>query len=229
MSIYAIGDIHLSLTTDKPMEIFGGQWINHTNRIREKWERIVKETDTVIIPGDISWGLRRQEADEDLAWISRLPGQKVLIRGNHDLWWTSVTKLNQLDSRMYFLQNTHYMAEDYAICGSRGWICPGDPDFTAHDEKIYLRELQRFRFSLESAARAGAKKLIAALHYPPVRAGGESSGFTELAEEFGVEILVYGHLHGADAHTKAFKGIHRGVEYALVSGDFLTFCPKLIR
>ena len=114
MSIYAIGDIHLSLTTDKPMEIFGGQWINHTNRIKEKWERIVKETDTVIIPGDISWGLRRQEADEDLAWISRLPGQKVLIRGNHDLWWTSVTKLNQLDSRMYFLQNTHYMAEDYA-------------------------------------------------------------------------------------------------------------------
>ena len=229
MSIYAIGDLHLSLTTDKPMEIFGGEWVGHTKKIKEKWERMVTPDDIVIIPGDISWGLKSEEAEEDLRWVAALPGKKVLIRGNHDLWWTSVSRLNRFDETMFFLQNTHYMADDYAICGSRGWICPGDPEFESHDEKIYKREQLRLRLSLESAVAAGAEKLIAVLHYPPVCSGGTASAFTEILEEFGVELAVYGHLHGTEAHLRAFQGIHRGVEYRLVSCDYLTCCPRLLR
>ncbi|MDO4552913.1 MAG: metallophosphoesterase [Bacillota bacterium] len=229
MSIFAIGDLHLSLSSDKPMDVYGGQWVGHVKKIEESWRRSVKSEDVVILAGDISWALKPGDAAADLDWIARLPGKKVLVRGNHDLWWTSVSRLNALHTDMYFLQNTYYKAGDYAICGSRGWLCPGDKEFTAHDEKIYRRELLRLGFSLEAAAGAGEKNLIGVLHYPPCNEGLEGSGFTELFEEYGVRLVVYGHLHGAEAHKKALGGFFRGVEYRLVACDHVNCRPvKLI-
>lgn len=228
MNIFAIGDLHLSSDGSKPMDIYGGQWIRHTERAENRWRSIVTDDDVVIIAGDISWALKRQDAENDLLWIAELPGKKVLIKGNHDLWWSSVTKLNQLHESMYFLQNSSYMAGDIAICGSRGWICPGDGDFQQQDEKIYKRELGRLRLSLEAAKKGGAARMIGAMHFPPVNDKHEDSGFTELFEEYGVELVVYGHLHGEDAHTRGINGKRNGVEYRLVSCDYLECCPLLL-
>jgi len=238
MSIYAIADLHLSFSSEKPMDIYGGEWVNHTERVRRNWEAMITDGDTVILPGDNSWALRLQEALADLNWISGLPGKKVLIKGNHDLWWNSVGRLNALYDNMYFLQNTFYEAEGHAICGSRGWICPGDDDFTAQDEKIYLRELGRLRLSLDAAAKAGYGKkaaggarrgnIIGAIHFPPAADGSMQSGFIDLFEEYGAEKVVYGHLHGKDAYGSGWKGIKRNIEYILTSTDYLKCVPYKI-
>jgi predicted phosphohydrolase len=229
MSIYAIADLHLSFSAEKPMDIYGGEWVNHTEKVKQNWEAMIRDEDTVILPGDSSWALRFEEAKTDLKWISELPGKKVLIKGNHDLWWNSVGKLNALSENMFFLQNTFYEAEGRAICGSRGWICPGDDAFTAQDEKIYLRELGRLRLSLEAAANAGYKgKIIGAIHFPPALDGFRRSGFTGLFEEFGVEKVVYGHLHGKDAYGNGLKGKRNNIEYILMSTDYLKCVPYQI-
>lgn len=236
MAIFAIADLHLSFEAEKPMDIYGGQWINHTEKVRENWNALIKPEDTVIIPGDTSWALRFEEALTDLRWISELPGQKVFIKGNHDLWWNSVSKLNALFDNMYFLQNTYYEAEGYAICGSRGWISPEDDEFTAHDEKIYKRELGRLRMSLESAAKAGfgkkydgdKGKIIGVVHFPPANDKKKRSGFTDLFEEYGAEKVIYGHLHGKDAYGNGLRGIRNHIEYILTSTDYLKCKPALI-
>ena len=242
MSIYAIADLHLSFTAEKPMDIYGGEWVNHTDKVKENWEAMISGNDTVIIPGDSSWALRLEDAMADLKWISELPGQKVFIKGNHDLWWNSVKKLNALFENMFFLQNTFYEAEGCAICGSRGWICPGDDDFTAQDEKIYLREIGRMKLSLEAAARAGygkkaventessesRGKIIGAIHFPPAGDSFKYTGFTELFEEYGVEKVVYGHLHGRDGYGNGLKGIRNQTEYILTSTDYLRCRPYKI-
>lgn len=229
MKIFAIGDLHLSSDGTKPMDIYGGQWINHTGRIKEKWMSLVEGEDLIIIPGDISWALKRQDAEEDLKWISQLPGQKVLIKGNHDLWWSSVSRLNEFDDKMFFLQNNCFYKDGVAICGSRGWLCPGDADYTEHDEKIYKREIGRLRLSLEEGRKSGAKKIIGAMHFPPASTKSEGTGFTELFEEYGVNQVVYGHLHGPDANQRGIHGTHNGVTYHLVSCDYIKCCPLLIR
>ena len=228
MKIYAIGDLHLSTDGLKPMDIYGGQWINHVERLREKWFALVEEEDLVIIPGDISWALKRQNAEGDLAWIAGLPGKKVLIKGNHDLWWSSVTKLNEFHESMFFLQNNCYIFGETAICGCRGWVCPGDADFTDHDEKIYNRELGRLRLSLEAAKNSGVSRIIGAMHFPPTNDKNESSGFVDLFEEYGVDQVVYGHLHGMDAHFRSIHGLRNGIRYRLVACDYLKCCPLLI-
>lgn len=239
MSIYAIADLHLSFSSDKPMDIYGGEWVKHTEKLKANWSAIVAENDTVILPGDSSWALRFEDALVDLKWISELPGKKVLIKGNHDLWWNSVSRLNALYENMFFLQNSFYEAEGYAICGSRGWICPGDDDFTIHDEKIYKRELGRLKISLEAAARAGygsksgnssseCGKILGVLHFPPASDNLRRSGFTELFEEYGVEKVIYGHLHGKDAYGNGLQGIRNKVEYILTSVDYLKCKPYKI-
>ncbi len=227
MSIFVIADLHLSLSVDKPMDIYGGQWINHVERVRDNWLKFIKEEDTVIIPGDISWGLRLSEAMEDLKWIAELPGEKVLFKGNHDLWWNSIGKLNKLFSNLTFIQNTFFETKSYKICGSRGWTCPGESGFTPQDQKIYQRELGRLRLSLESAAKSGEsnKEIIGVLHFPPTNEKLESSGFTALFEEFGVKKVVYGHLHGKDAYKNGLQGIRKGIEYRLTSCDKLKCLP----
>jgi len=236
MGIYAIADLHLSFSVEKPMDIYGGEWINHTEKLKRNWESLISEKDTVIIPGDSSWALRFEDSLVDLKWISDLPGDKVFIKGNHDLWWNSAAKLNALFENMFYLQNSFYEAEGYAICGSRGCICPGDDDFTRQDEKIYLRELGRLRLSLEAAAKAGygikaeenRGNILGALHFPAASGNTRHSGFTDLFEEYGVEKVVYGHLHGKDAYGNGLMGIRNNIEYILTSTDYLRCTPYKI-
>lgn len=223
MAIYAIADLHLSFdsTVDKPMDIYGERWMNHADKIRKDWEEKVGPEDTVIIAGDISWALKLNEAIADLDWINALPGKKVLIKGNHELWWSGVNKLNKLYDDMYFLQNTCYETEGIAICGSRGWICPGNDDFTQDDSRIYERELLRLEMSLSQAEALGYRgKIIAALHYPPTNEKQQPSGFTRLFEKYDVQQVVYGHLHGKEIWKRGLKGVLNGVTYSLVAQDY---------
>lgn len=232
MSIFAIGDLHLSFDEriQKPMDIFGPRWKDHSDRVREEWLAAVTEEDTVLIPGDISWGLRLDEAMADLNWIHELPGHKIISKGNHDLWWTSISKLNRLFDDITFLQNQSVPVpgSGATICGTRGWICPGTNGFDEHDQKIYDRELLRLRFSLEDAVKNGAETIIAALHYPPTNDKMQPSGFTGLLSEFGVKECVYGHLHGQDVFRHGFQGTLNGVRYRLVSLDYVQCVPQKI-
>lgn len=231
MNLYAIGDLHLSFDEriEKPMDIFGPRWKDHYRKLEENWREIVRENDAVIIPGDISWGLRLDEALADLEWVHNLPGKKILTKGNHDLWWMGVGKLNRLHDDMVFLQNTSIeTAPGVYVCGSRGWICPGTEGFSEHDEKIYKRELLRLEFSLKEAQKQNPKAVIAALHYPPTNDKMQGSGFTDLMERYGVKTCIYGHLHGKEAFKNGMQGVFNGVEYRLVSLDYLECTPKLI-
>lgn len=231
MSIYAIGDLHLSFSpeVEKPMDLFGNAWKDHAERLKKNWLELINTDDTVIIPGDISWGLRLSEAMPDLEWIDSLPGKKVIFKGNHDLWWQSISKLNNLYDSICFVQNTAYEAEGYYICGSRGWIGPGHDDFKEPDAKIYRRELMRIQMSLDDAKRQGAEKIIGALHYPPSSGSKVGSSITDMFQAAGAEQVVYGHLHGADSQRSGLKGIYNGVEYKLVSLDYLNCRPLLIK
>lgn len=235
MKIHAIGDLHLSFgdMVEKPMDIFGGQWIGHTEKLYNGWHHVVNQGDLVIVCGDISWGLRQEEALDDLEWVRKLPGRKVFFKGNHDLWWTSTGKLNKLydDGSMDFVQNRCVLAgekNEIAICGSRGWICPGTEGFTAHDRKIYERELLRLKMSLEDGKKSGAKTLIGVLHFPPTNDKMQGSGFTELFTQYGVKTCVYGHLHGKEGFKNGIKGVYNVVEYKLVSLDYLDGVPETI-
>lgn len=234
MSIFAIGDPHLARNAriEKPMDVFGPAWSDHDARLAENWRRTVSPEDTVIVAGDISWALKLEEAMEDLTWLHDLPGEKVLIKGNHDLWWHGITHLNTLFSSLTFLQNSCYVAGDYVIAGARGWICPGEEYFDAQDEKIYRRELLRLSASLEAAqarlspaGEEGPTHILGVLHYPPTDASFESSGFTDLFAEYGVREVVYGHLHGREGFRKGLQGERDGVSYRLVSLDYVDATP----
>lgn len=223
MSLYAIGDLHFSTAVNKPMNIFGDNWDNHEEKIINSWKSKVNEEDTVLIVGDTSWAINMKEAEEDLNIIHNLPGKKIYVKGNHDYWWTTVAKLNKLYDDMSFLQNNFYQYEEYAICGTRGWICPNDVKFTQDDEKIYKREAHRLKLSLDSAKKAGFKKIIVITHYPPTNDKLDPSLFTEIYESYGVEKVVYGHLHGKESFKMGLKGIRNEVEYNLVSCDYVDF------
>lgn len=231
MSIYAIGDLHLSFAQDveKPMDIYGSVWKNHTEKLKKNWKMEIKPEDTVILAGDISWGLRLSEAIPDLQWIDELPGKKVIFKGNHDLWWNGISKLNSLFDSISFVQNTAYEAEGCFLCGSRGWICPGHDDFTQQDEKIYKRELLRLEMSLKDAKKKGAEEIIGVLHFPPSSGNSCGSEFTDLFADYGVSQVVYGHLHGQDAYGNGLKGYFNGVTYRLVSLDYLACKPLRIK
>lgn len=237
MSIFAIGDLHLSFSANKPMDIFGGEWVNHAERLKKNWETNISHEDTVIIVGDTSWALHFDDYLIDALWISELPGKKLLVKGNHDLWWSTLTKMNKNKKETIdYIQNNFMEAEadgiQYAICGTRGWLCPGDDDFKQKDERIYLREINRLKLSLEGARAAGYglsenqnKKIICGIHFPPTNDKHQGSGFTELCSEYGVSTVVYGHLHGNEAFKNGIKGTYNGVEYKLVSLDYIKCQP----
>lgn len=220
MSIFAIGDLHLSGDPPaKPMEIFGEHWLNHKEKIKANWLKTVTDTDTVIICGDISWALQLNEAKPDLDFIASLPGKKILLRGNHDYWWTSLKKMQQFTQNQFiFLQNNCIAAEKAVICGTRGWILPSAESFTEDDNKIYQREGMRLELSLQAAKNAGAENIIAVFHYPPLFESNEQNLFTDLLEKYQVQQCVYGHIHGEN-HVAVFEGIRSGVNYKLVSCD----------
>ncbi|OPL10433.1 MAG: hypothetical protein AVO34_03595 [Firmicutes bacterium ML8_F2] len=230
MAIYAIGDLHLSHGLDKPMDIFGPEWAGHTEKIKENWQRVVREKDLVIVVGDISWAMHLYEAAEDLRWLSDLKGTKVIVRGNHDYWWSSISKVRkELPPSVFALQNDHFVWGDYAVCGTRGWICPGEEGFDSdRDQKIYLRETQRLRLSLESAVRSSSSTLIVAIHFPPFPRRGWQSAFTELLEEYGVAACVFGHIHDS-GRDYIFQGERNGVRYYFAAADGISFTPlKLV-
>ncbi|CEO16013.1 metallophosphoesterase [Paraclostridium sordellii] len=223
MSLYAIGDLHFSTAVNKPMNIFGDNWENHEKKIIDSWNSKVNKNDTVLIVGDTSWGINMDEATFDLDIIHNLPGKKIYVKGNHDYWWTTVAKLNKLYEDMSFLQNNFYSYNEYAICGTRGWICPNDVKFTQDDEKIYKREAHRLKLSLDAAKKAGFEKIIVITHYPPTNDKLEPSLFTDIYEEYKVEKVIYGHLHGKESFKMGLEGIREGVEYKLVSCDYVDF------
>lgn len=223
MALYAIGDLHLSLSVDKPMDIFGEAWVKHEEKIKQSWLEHVTDDDTVLIPGDISWATTFEDAKVDLAWIDALPGKKLLLRGNHDYWWTSLKRMSEAFPNMVFIQNNYYEYKTHVICGSRGWVCPNKQNFDPHDEKIYKRELIRLKLSLDSARKATNKPIIVMTHYPPTNETYEPSGFTELYEAYGVSKVIYGHLHTEVSFKCGMQGQVNGVDYQLVSSDYIGF------
>ena len=218
MSVFAIGDLHLSLTTEKPMDIFGDGWANHMERIVEGF-KIVCDDDLVILAGDSSWGISLCESLEDFKFIDRLPGKKLLLKGNHDYWWETITKMNAFLEEnsiksVTFMQNNAVLCDGVAVCGAKGWISPGDKAFKKEDEKFYRRELLRLEASLKAAAEL-SDTIIAALHYPP------DDVYSEVIKKYNVYKCVFGHLHGKRAED--YRCNHQN--YALVSADFLKFSP----
>lgn len=224
MSLYAISDLHLALNVDKPMDIFGNKWFNHHEKIKENWESKISEEDTVLIAGDISWSMNMEEGLGDLEYIHNLPGRKIIIKGNHDFWWGSITKLNSLYNDMNFIQNNFFTYEDYAICGTRGWNNAEGENSSEHDLKIYNREILRLRLSLDAAKKSGYTKLIVMIHYPPTNDKFEESEFTKVFKEYNVEKVIYGHLHGYSL-SKVLEGVVENVEYIMTSCDYINFDP----
>lgn len=224
MNIYAIGDLHLSGNPPtKPMEIFGDHWSGHKEKIKNNWLATVHDDDVVIICGDISWAMDLKDVAEDFAWLTELPGRKLLLRGNHDYWWTSLKKMQaSYGNDFEFIQNNCIMIDDIAICGTRGWILPSAENFSDEDNKIYEREAIRLKMSLDCAKKANAQEIICALHYPPLFAPEEENAFTKLLEEYGVKHCIYGHIHGLD-HVLTFEGERNGVNYKLTSCDTQDF------
>jgi len=226
-TIWGISDLHLSFSTNKPMHVFGKHWEGHAEKMAEAWDRLVDDDDVVLCPGDLSWAMKLDQAAPDLAWIGERPGLKILGRGNHDFWWSSISKVRKaLPEKMLALQNDAIDLGDVVLCGSRCWAAPGALDCSAKDQKIYEREVGRLRLSLEAGKKlAEGRPLIAAIHYPPFTAKQEATLFAELLEEFEVQLCVYGHLHGRRSHRTAVNEKRGNIEYRLIACDFIDFEP----
>ncbi len=226
MSIYAISDLHLSFGVDKPMNIFGSNWENYEQKIKKNWEKKVKQNDTVIIPGDISWGMTLKETIKDFKFINNLPGKKIVLRGNHDYYFSTVTKLKKFFMQNNFdtieiLHNNAIELEEYILCGSRGWGKTENNDKKL-DKKIIAREEIRLRLSLDCALKINEKlnqkkDILVAMHFPPF-----IGNFQNILKEYGVKICIYGHLHGY-GHFMIKEGIIDNIEYKMVSGDYTKF------
>lgn len=223
MTVYAIGDLHLPAGDDKPMDIFGAHWERHFERICADWLNQVDANDVVLLPGDISWAMRLEDARQDLDAIGRLPGVKVITRGNHDYWWSSISRVREaLTGNTYALQNDALRLGPLLVAGTRGWILPME-GVAAEDVKIFRRECARLRLSLERARQMDATApLICMLHYPPLTEQARDTEMTRLMREFQVSHVVYGHLHGPSL-AGAFRGNDCGIEYHQVSCDGLGF------
>ena len=223
MNIFSISDLHLSHVKQKSMDIFGPHWRDHWTRIASDWTARVRPEDIVLIAGDISWAMTYEEAEPDLRAIGDMPGRKILIKGNHDYWHCSYKKtLAHLSEGMDFLQNNTIPLDGYAFAGTRGWKQEGQ-DFTGHDRKIYLRELERLRLSLSAAQKTGLP-IYAMIHYPPFSAQKKSTPFTQLFSEFGVRRVVYGHIHGSPANAGSYPDlVLDGVIYTMTACDYLNF------
>ena len=227
MSIYAIADLHLSLNHPKPMDIFGQNWEEHAEKIKEDWLRKVKENDTVLIPGDFSWETYLEDTYKDFEYLNSLSGKKILLKGNHDYWWTTLTNIrNYLKENNFntidILFNNSYKVENYLIAGARGW----DYSLTS-DRKIIEREINRLKLSLDSAKLIDSEKeIIVCMHYPPIGKNYINNEFElkiiNLLKEYNVKKCFYGHLHGT-AHNQAITGNIQGIDFSLVSADYLNF------
>ena len=224
MALYAIGDLHLCLGAPKPMDVFGGAWVNYMDKLNEGLSVIGPE-DTPVLLGDLSWALDLENAQADFAWINKIPGRKIILKGNHDYWWSTAAKFqkfcveNQF-SNMFILNNNFYEYEDWAICGTRGWFFE-ESRSSEHDEKVFKRELLRLETSLRAA---GDRNKMVFLHYPPRYKGYECQEILDLLQKYGVRRCFYGHLHGP-SHKLAMEGVWDSVEFRLTAADYLNFTP----
>ena len=221
MSLYAISDLHLSLSSDKPMDVFRG-WENYVERLKANWTRLIKDTDTVVIPGDISWALKLEETKEDFAFLNSLPGKKIILKGNHDLWWSTSKKLMQfLEENNFFtisfVFNNTVVAEDKAICGTRGWFYDLAPD-----DKVVKREAGRLEASITAAEKSG-KTPVVFLHYPPVYSEWVCEEIFSVIKKHGIKTVWHGHIHGSGFNNA--KKEYDGVKMRLLSADCVDFCP----
>ncbi len=240
MSIYAIGDLHLSLNKEKPMDIFGDNWIGHEEKIKDNWTKQVKENDLILLVGDFSWKMHLEDMYEDFKYLSNLPGKKILLKGNHDYWWNTLKKMREYISingfsNIDFLYNNSYEYENIAIVGTRGWAFAE----TDEDMKINHREVERLKLSINDAIKNyPEKEIICMMHYPPINNKMISSSgnntekedikysYINVMKEYNIKRCIYGHLHG-EAQEDAFEGIYDGIEFKLVSADYLNF--KLLK
>lgn len=232
MTVFAISDLHLAMGVDKPMDIFGNRWEDHVDRLAKSWNELVTLQDTVVIPGDISWAMTLDQAIDDFAFLEGLPGTKIILKGNHDYWWSSVTKIETFFERNGFhsirlLKNNSFRIDgETLLCGTRGWVLPCENAFRQPDELIYKRELGRLKASLESAKaiQTPQDRIIAVLHYPPLLPSCLETEFTKLMESYGVNRCLFGHIHG-NVRERSFEGEQNGVSYQNISADKLAFKP----
>lgn len=227
MALYAIGDLHLCIGASKPMDIFGGNWVGYMDKLAEGISVITSE-DTTVLLGDLSWALDLEGAKPDFAWIDQIPGRKIILKGNHDYWWSTASKFYKFCqengfAEQFILNNNHYEYGEWAICGTRGWFFEEEVS-GQHDEKVFKRELLRLETSLKSA---GDRPKMVFLHYPPRYKGYECPEILELLQRYEVRRCFYGHLHG-HSHKLAMEGLWDGVDYHLVAADFLNFKPFLV-
>ena len=227
MALYAIGDLHLCLGAEKPMDIFGGAWVDYMRKL-QKGMSVIQPEDTLVLLGDLSWALDLEQATNDFAWIAQIPGKKIILKGNHDYWWSTASKFYKFCEEngftdMHILHNNHYEYGDIAICGTRGWFFEEDRS-GVHDEKVFKRELLRLEESLKSA---GEMQKIVFLHYPPRYKGYICQEILAILSRYNVSRCYYGHLHGA-SHGLAMEGPWDGIEYKLLSADRLNFVPECI-
>ena len=238
---FTIADLHLSTleSTDKSMEVFGPRWTDYISKIEKNWRALVSDADTVVIPGDISWALSLEESLADLKFIDSLPGRKILGKGNHDFWWCTMRKHEQFFEKngigtISFLFNNAHESDDLIIAGTRGWYndedatnAPDDVDF----EKLTKREAQRLKTSLDAARvikeSSPDKEIAVFMHFPPFWNGKESESLMDLLEEYGIKRVYFGHIHGNYTVEPTFE--HRGISMSLISADYLSFVPKIVK
>ena len=231
MSLFVIADLHLSLGCNKPMDVFSG-WEGYVSKLEKNWTRLVKEQDTVVVAGDISWAMRLEETYEDFRFIHSLPGQKIFLRGNHDYWWSTRAKIenylaeNGFDS-IRLLHNDAHLVEGYAVCGTRGWLYNAEKP---EDLRIVSREVGRMRASLQAARTTWPRAVpIVFLHYPPVYGEMACEGILQVLEKYGVKDCYFGHIHGNQASRRAIVGDYHGIRMHLISCDYVQFTPVLVR
>lgn len=223
MKVFAISDLHLSINSNKPMNIFGPVWENYLDKIEQSWNKLVSDDDVVLISGDISWAMKLNDAIPDLNYISQFKGKKIILRGNHDYWWSSISGVRSvLKQSMFAIQNDAIKIGDTIFCGTRGWTVPEITHKTPDDEKIYNREVIRLGLSLQDAKRLqqNNEKIIVMMHYPPFNSKMEDNEFTNLIEQYGVKTVVYGHLHSYDKKQKLIV-YKNDVKYYLTSCDLI--------
>lgn len=226
MALYAMGDTHLSLGSQKPMDVFGGAWQGYLEKL-EQGISVLRAEDVLVVAGDVSWGMSLEESERDFAWLDALPGKKLLLKGNHDYWWNTAAKMERFFQEKGFsslgiLHNNCFFYGDVALCGTRGWFY--EEEKPGQDQKVFRRELIRLEASLKAAGQA---EKLCFLHYPPFYEGYCCQPILDLLEQYGVKRCFYGHLHGA-SHRLAIQGMRGGVEYRLISADYLNFCPEKI-
>ena len=229
MALYTIADLHLSLGADKPMDVFRG-WENYVERLEKNWRALVTPEDTVVIAGDISWGMRLEETEKDFAFLNGLPGRKLILKGNHDYWWSTRSKIDAFFKEKGFdtleiVFNSAVRVGDITVCGTRGWLYNAE---TAEDRKIVARENGRLIASLKAAQTLGGTPVVF-LHYPPVYDTAECTALLDTMLEYGIKDCYFGHIHGDHAAKRASVGEYRGIWMHLISCDYIRFMPKLVR